>query len=164
MMAERFDPAEARRLIAGAGAVPRGEVPLGVGDEKPRCKAIKAGGGRCSNKARRGQEHCWSHSRETADERREYARRGGKARSRRSPDELETAKKQISAVTAAVLRGGVDRGTGAVALQGMNTLLRAIEMQRKLDRQAELEERLAALEGELERGGAGPWQTKWRGG
>lgn len=130
--------------------------------EKRQCSALKAGGGRCSNRAQQGQDYCWSHSRDTAEERREYARQGGKARSRRSPDELESLKRQVGTLTAAVLRGEVDRSTGAVALQGMNTLLRAIEIQRKLDRQAELEDRLLRLEDELERRRSGGWLTTKR--
>jgi len=133
-----------------------------VGAEKRRCKALKAGGGRCSKTALDGSDYCYAHSRETAEQRRKNAAAGGRARSRRPPDELETAKTQIKGVTAAVLRGEVDRGTGAVTLQGMNTLLRAIEIQRKLDRQAELEDRLMVLEDELERRRTGGWPTSWR--
>jgi hypothetical protein len=117
--------------------------------DKPQCKAIKAGGGRCSNRAQEGQDFCWSHSKETAEQRREYAAAGGRARSRRPPDELEKIKEQIKTVTGAVLRGQVDRGRGAIALQGFNTLLRAIETERKLDRLRELEEAVDELEARL---------------
>jgi hypothetical protein len=139
-----------------------------VAGEKRQCKALKAGGGRCSNRAQEGQDYCWSHSRETAEERRENARAGGLARSRRPPNELEVLKEQIRTVSAAVLQGGIDKQTGsidrataAVAFQGFNTLLRAVEVQRKLDHQAELEERLAELEAEVERrqGVVGRWGT-----
>lgn len=78
------------------------------------------------------------------------------------PDELEKTKKQIGRVTAAVLGGEVDRSTGAVVLQGFNVLLRSIEIQRKLDRQAELEDRLLALEDEVERR-HGSWPISRRG-
>lgn len=54
-------------------------------------------------------------------------------------------------MTGAVLNGRVDRGTGAVVLQGLNTLLRTVEVQRKLDHQQALEDRLLNLEDELER-------------
>ena len=39
----------------------------------------------------------------------------------------------------------MDKGVGAVALQGLNTFLRAVEVQRKLDGQRELEDQVAAL-------------------
>ena len=124
--------------------------------ENRTCKAIKVGGGRCRNRAKQGHDYCWSHSRETAEERKEYARAGGYARSRRRPDELTRIKADIRTVTAAVLRGGldektqtIDKGTAAVLFQGMNTLLRAIETERKLDRIRELEENVDELRGRL---------------
>ncbi len=128
-----------------------------MADEKRQCTAIKAGGGRCSLPAQAGQPTCWSHSRETAERRRKNAAAGGHARSRRPPSEIETLKNQIETVTVAVLRGGldaanntVDRNTAAVLYQGMNTMLRAIEVERKLDHQRELEEQVAALRSHLD--------------
>jgi hypothetical protein len=134
--------------------------------EKPQCKAIKAGGGRCSNRAQEGQDYCWSHSRETAEQRREYARAGGKARSRRPPDELEQLKDQIRRVCAAVLQGGldkesntVDKHTAAVLFQGFNTLLRSIEIQRRLDYQQALEDQLAELRSRLQEVKVSRWRA-----
>lgn len=118
--------------------------------EKRQCKAIKAGGGRCSLPAQPGQDYCWSHSRETAEQRREYARAGGRARSRRPPDELEAIKRQVRSIAGGVLQGNIDRGTGAVLGQLYNVLLRGIEIQRRLDYQQELEERVAELRGRLD--------------
>ena len=130
--------------------------------EKPKCKAIKAGGGRCSLPARAGQEYCWSHSRETAEQRREYARAGGKARSRRSPDELEMIKREIRGIALGVFRGEIDKATGAVLGQLYNTQLRAIEVQRKLDHQRELEEQVEELKERVQQikaARAGTWRT-----
>jgi hypothetical protein len=135
-----------------------------VTGEKPRCTAIKAGGGRCSLPAQPRQDTCWSHSRETAGERRKNAAAGGKARSRRPPDELERAKTEIRAVTMGVLNGQVDRAIGGTVLHGFNVFLRSIEIQRKLDRQAELEDRIRMLEEELERRRRQGWPaTTWTG-
>ncbi len=128
-----------------------------MSSEKRQCTAIKAGGGRCSLPAQAGQATCWSHSRETAERRRKNAAAGGHARSRRPPSEIEVLKSQTETVIAAVLKGGmdartntVDRNTGAVIFQGMNTMLRAIEVERKLDHQRELEEQVAALRSHLD--------------
>ncbi len=125
--------------------------------EKRLCKAIKSGGGRCSKTALDGSDYCYAHSRERAEERRKNASAGGKARSRRPPSEIEVLKSQTETIIAAVLKGGmdartntVDRNTGAVIFQGMNTLLRAIEVERKLDHQRELEEQVAALRSHLD--------------
>lgn len=115
----------------------------------PRCEAITASGTRCKRIALEGQDHCYSHSSERAQERRENAAAGGRAR--RSPDELEQAKREIRAVTMGVLNGRVDRGVGGTVIAGFNIYLRAIEIQRKLDHQQALEDRLLTLEDELER-------------
>jgi hypothetical protein len=114
------------------------------------CKAIKCGGGRCSNKALDSSEYCYAHSPEKAVERRANATAGGYARSRRSPNELEKLKKEIRTVTGAVLSGKVEKGAGAVVLQGYNTILRLIEVQRKLDYQRELEEQIKELHTRME--------------
>jgi hypothetical protein len=139
-------------------------------DEKPRCKALKVGGGRCSRMALGGSDHCWSHSTDTAEERRRFASAGGKARSRRPADELSKIKSDIKTVTAAVLRGGIDpeartidRGTAAVLFQGFNTLLRAVETERKLNGQRELEEQIEDLRGMLREVKAARVSDAWEG-
>jgi hypothetical protein len=63
---------------------------------------------------------------------------------------LERLKSQLRNITAAVLQGSIDRGTGAVLFQGYNTLLRCVEVQRKLDHQAHLEAQVAELAARLE--------------
>ncbi len=125
--------------------------------ETRKCSAITRSGGRCSAGAQEGSEWCWNHDPARAEERRKNASAGGRTRSRRSPDELEEVKNQIKTVSAAVLRGGVnqrtqtiDRGTAAVLFQGFNTLLRCVEVQRKLDHQRELEEQVEELRARLE--------------
>jgi uncharacterized protein YqgV (UPF0045/DUF77 family) len=64
--------------------------------------------------------------------------------------------RKIKRVSAAVLKGGMDKATGtvekataAVLFQGFNTLLRSIEIQRKLDHQQELEDQVAELRSRL---------------
>lgn len=117
---------------------------------KRQCMAIKAGGERCSARAQQGHEWCWNHDPARAEERKANASRGGRARSRRPPDELERIKSQLGTINAAVLRGSIDRGRGAVLFQGYNTLLRCVEVQRKLDHQGHLEEQVAELAERLE--------------
>ena len=60
-------------------------------------------------------------------------------------------------VTFGVLNGQLDKGVGAVALQGLNTFLRAVEVQRKLDGQRELEDQVAALRVRLDELKARKW-------
>ena len=100
---------------------------------------------------------CWGHDPNTAEERRKNASTGGKARSRRPPDELEQVKRQVRALIKAVLNGSLDRANGAVALQGYNLLLRTVEIQRKLDGQRELEEAVAELREQLEQAKGSRW-------
>jgi hypothetical protein len=119
-------------------------------DESRQCGAITASGKRCSARAQEGSEWCWNHRPDRAEERRTNASAGGRARSRRPPGELAKIKTEIKNVIAAVLNGQVDRGSGAIVLQGFNTLLRAIETERKLDRFIELEETVEELRDRLE--------------
>ncbi len=53
--------------------------------------------------------------------------------------------------------GQLDKGVGAVALQGLDTFLRAVEVQRKLDGQRELEDQVAALRVRLDELKARKW-------
>jgi hypothetical protein len=124
-----------------------------------RCAAITRAGERCKLDATSGS-YCWSHAPENSQERKRRAARGGKASRSRSAsgDELRQLKQGVRTVIAAVLRGRLDKGRGAVALQGYNSLLRAVEQERKNKETAELEARIEALEQAQEgRRGARPW-------
>jgi hypothetical protein len=94
-----------------------------------RCAAITRAGGRCKLDATSGS-YCWSHAPENALERKRRAARGGKAAKSRAAygEDLRQVKRGVRTVIAAVLRGRLDKGRGAVALQGYNTLLRAVEI------------------------------------
>jgi hypothetical protein len=107
-----------------------------------RCAAITRAGERCKLEATNGS-YCWSHAPETAQARKQRGRRGGKAR---GTGEMGEVKRQVRSVIAGVLSGKVERGVGAVLFQGYNTLLKAVEVERKIREQEELEERLEALE------------------
>jgi uncharacterized protein YwlG (UPF0340 family) len=60
--------------------------------------------------------------------------------------ELAEVKREIRNVLGDVLDGKVERGVGVVAFQGYNCLLKAIEVERKVKEQEELEARLEPLE------------------
>ena len=96
-----------------------------------RCAAITRAGERCKLEATSGS-YCWSHAPENAEERKRRARRGGKAL-RGVGGELEEIKREVKDLIADVLEGKVERAEGAVALQGYNTLLRAVEVGRRDD-------------------------------
>ncbi len=117
-----------------------------------RCEALKRGGERCKSAAMAGSSWCWNHSPEKADERHRNAVLGGLKGGRgrggggRGGGELLELKAAIRAVTDAVLRGELQTAAGAVALQGLNTSLRALEIERRTFDTAELLERLELLE------------------
>ncbi len=108
-----------------------------------RCQALTRGGGWCKLDATRGSNYCWSHSPETADARRQRARKGGKAR---GTGELAEIKRSIRNVIEGVRDGSIERGIGAVVFQGFNMLLKAAEVERRIKETEELEERLETLE------------------
>ena len=108
-----------------------------------QCAGIKRDGGRCAVVVGPGQSHCYAHDPARANERRRNASRGGKSKGN---GELVDLKKQIKDLAEDVLEGTADRGRAAVANQLYNTLIRAIEQERKLRELGELAERLEALE------------------
>ena len=109
----------------------------------PQCAGIKRDGGRCTVVVGPGQGHCYAHDPDRSDERKRNASRGGRAK---GSGELADLKKQVKDLAAGVLDGSEDRGRAAVANQLYNTLIRAIEQERKMRELEELAERLEALE------------------
>jgi hypothetical protein len=113
----------------------------------PRCAGIKRDGGQCTTIVPPSQTHCYQHDPDRAEERRINASRA--ARARHDP-EIREIKRLLKDLYAGVLEGTVDRAAAAVANQVANTRLRAIEVERRIREQDELEERLDELEGVLE--------------
>jgi hypothetical protein len=108
-----------------------------------QCAGIKRDGGRCTVVVGPGQSHCYAHDPNRSNERRRNASRGGRSKGNGEIGEL---KKQIKDLAAGVLDGTADRGRAAVANQLYNTLIRAIEQERKLRELGELADRMEALE------------------
>jgi hypothetical protein len=108
-----------------------------------RCAGIKRDGGRCAVVVGAGQSHCYQHDPDRSDERKRNASRGGKSK---GGGELVALKKQARDLAADVLEGNVETGRAAVANQIYNTLIRAIEQERKQRELEEMAERLEALE------------------
>ena len=108
-----------------------------------RCAAIKANGERCRLDATGKQDTCWAHSPENSEKHRKRASRGGRAKANR---ELPQIKTLLADLTEQVLAGELETGRAAVANQLINTRLRAIEVERKIREQGEIEERIASLE------------------
>ena len=110
----------------------------------PQCAGIKQDGGQCAVVVGAGQSHCYAHDPTRAEERRRNASRGGKSKS--AGGELPDLKKQLKDLAAGVLDGSVDRSRAAVANQVLNTVIRAIEQERKVRELEEVAARIEALE------------------
>ena len=115
-----------------------------------RCAAITKAGERCRLEATHGS-YCYSHSPQTAEERKWRASRGGRAggNGRSGPSEIADLKAQLRKLAAGVLSGEVARGDAIAVNQILNTRARLIELERKIREQEEMEERLEALEAVL---------------
>jgi hypothetical protein len=107
------------------------------------CVGIKRDGSRCTATVEPPQTYCWWHDPANADRRRRAASKAARSKPSR---ELSGLKAQLQDLTADVLAGELETGRAAVANQLINTRLRAIEIERKIREQEELEARLEALE------------------
>jgi hypothetical protein len=111
------------------------------------CSAIKGNGERCRGIAATGSDYCPAHDPARAEERKRAASKA--ARARHDP-EIRELKELLKDLYAAVLEGRVERGAAAVANQVANTRLRALEVERRIREQDELEGHLGELEAMLE--------------
>ena len=130
------------------------EVEAGAGGAclVAQCSAIAGSGQRCEGVAARGSDLCAAHHPDYRERRRAGARRGGRKRPGATA-ELTAVKAELRETIEAVRVGSMDRGTGAVIGGLYNTLLRALEVQRKWHEADELERRIERLE-EAEQGDA----------
>ena len=106
------------------------------------CSAITASGERCKGVAVGTSGLCAAHDPTFRERRKAGARRGGRAR---GASELATIKAEIRDVIGRVDRGELERGTGAVIGALFNTLLRAVEVERRVRETDELGAELAEL-------------------
>lgn len=108
-----------------------------------RCAGTKRDGRQCTTIVTPEQAYCYWHDPARAPERRRNASKGGKSTGGREIRDLKT---RISEVIEAVLDGSQDRGRAAVAIQGLNALRGALELERKVKETDELEARIEELE------------------
>jgi hypothetical protein len=121
-----------------------------------RCTAIKPNGERCKGRAIEGSEWCWNHDPSHAGAHRRHGSKGGKRGGRGRPvSELGALRVENAEIRERLLEGKLKPGVAAVAIQSINTDIRAVATTLKAREQEELIERLEALEGALEhkRGG-----------
>jgi len=119
----------------------------------PRCAGQKGDGTPCERIVGSSQEYCYAHDPSYAEDRKKAASKAARSPARnRSTAEIREIKGRLKDLYAAVLEGRAERAAAAVANQIANTQLRAIELERRVREQEELEERLDELEDLLEEG------------
>src|ERR671914_1823124 len=118
------------------------------------CSGIRADGGRCKAQAMRNSQWCIGHDPDQAEARRRRASKGGKRGGRGRPvAELAALRVENADIRRRLLEDGDDKlspGVAAVAIQSINTDIRAVSAALKAKEVEELETRMEALERALE--------------
>jgi hypothetical protein len=122
------------------------------------CSGIRADGGRCRAQAMRDSAYCIGHDPDQAEARRRRASKGGKRGGRGRPiAELGTLRDENADIRRRLLEDELAPNVAAVAVQSINTDIRAVGAALKAREQLELIERLEALEEQLESKGSRKW-------
>ena len=128
----------------------------------PRCAGKKGDGTPCERIVGSSQEYCYAHDPDYAEERKRAASKAAKSPAKgRSTSEIREIKGRLKGLYAAVLEGRAERAAAAVANQIANTQLRAIELERRVRDQEELEGRLDEVEDLLERAERSRSHARW---
>ena len=124
-----------------------------------RCAGIRADGGRCGGQAIRDSQWCFSHHPDYEEARRRRGSKGGKRGGRGRPvAELAALRNENADIRRRLLEDGDDKlspGVAAVAIQSINTDIRAVSAALKAREQEELEQRLEELERVLQESQSG---------
>jgi len=125
-----------------------------------QCSAVKPNGERCSIFVKGSKELCWAHDPANREKRRIATSKAGRSKPN---TEIRDLKAKLEKLAEDVLEGKLATGRAAVANQLLNTLLRAIETERKIREQEEIVQRLEALERRQDFGsrrGGRNWQPR----
>jgi hypothetical protein len=116
-----------------------------------RCAGKKGDGTPCERIVGSSQEYCYAHDPRYTEDHKRAASKAAKSPARsRSNTEIREIKGRLEDLYGAVLEGSVTRQAAAVANQIANTQLRAIELERRVREQDELEGRMDELDDLLE--------------
>ena len=113
------------------------------------CTARKRDGSPCTLPVKGQQKVCWAHDPANSEKRRRTASKGGKSKPNR---ELADLKAKVEKLAEDVLEGKVEKGRAAVCNQIYNSLLRLLELERKIKEQEDILQRIEALERRLDFG------------
>jgi hypothetical protein len=116
-----------------------------------RCAGIRADGGRCKAEAMPEAEWCWNHHPDYEQARRRRASKGGKRGGRGRPiAELASLRDENADIRRKLLEGELLPNVAAVAVQSINTDIRAVGAALKAREEEEITARLEELETLLE--------------
>ena len=116
-----------------------------------RCAGNTAAGERCKAEAMPSEQWCWNHHPDHEQARRRRASKGGKRGGRGRPiAELGSLRDENADIRRRLLEGELLPKVAAVAVQSINTDIRAVGAALRAREQEELVERLEALEEGLE--------------
>jgi hypothetical protein len=114
----------------------------------PRCQATKNDGTPCERIVGGDQRYCYSHDSSRAKERSANASKAARSKPQAEVTEI---KQEIRTIMRDIREGELDRGDGAVLLQGAGQFLKAVQVSMKVREQEDLEVRLEELEAVLDR-------------
>ena len=116
-----------------------------------KCSGITQAGTACKGIPIDDSQWCYVHHPDRADERRRHGSKGGKRGGRGRPiAELGSLRDENSDIRRRLLEGELAPNVAAVAVQSINTDIRAVGATLKAKEQEELTERLESLEEALE--------------
>jgi hypothetical protein len=111
------------------------------------CSGIRADGRRCQAQAMRSSEWCINHHPDRTELRRRRASKGGRRGGRGRPiAELGALRDENAEIRRRLLEGELPPNVAAVAVQSINTDIRAVGATLKAREQEEITERLTELE------------------
>src|ERR671915_431119 len=112
-----------------------------------KCSGITQAGSACKGIPIDGSQWCYVHHPDQAEERRRHGSKGGKRGGRGRPvAELASLRDENADIRRRLLEGEVPPNVAAVAVQSINTDIRAVGAAMKAREQDELTERLEAPE------------------
>ena len=127
-----------------------------------RCAGKKGDGTPCERIVGSSRQYCYAHDPRYAEDRKRAASKAARSPAKgRSTSEIREIKGRLEDLYGAVLEGSVTRQAAAVANQIANTQLRAIELERRVREQDELEERVDELEDLLEEAERTTRHARW---
>jgi hypothetical protein len=109
------------------------------------CTATKRDGSPCTLPSNAITGLCWAYDPANAERRRRGQSRGGRNKPSR---EIQDIKSRLSQLAEDVLEGTVEKSTGAVVSQVLNTYIRALDIELKAIEQLQIVARIELLEEE----------------